>query len=70
MDSFPFKAGYSQTLDLELAKTVDDIPWTAAYSGDVRISFQGKWGREGYLWIVQDKPQKTTILALFPEVDG
>ena len=70
LDSFPFKAGYSQTLDLELAKTVDDIPWTAAYSGDVRISFQGKWGREGYLWIVQDKPQKTTILALFPEVDG
>jgi hypothetical protein len=70
LNSFPFKAGYSQTLNLEAARTAGDITWTASYSGDVRIPFQGQWGTEGYLWIVQDLPQKTTILALFPEVDG
>ncbi len=70
LSSYPFKAGYSNIENLEAAKTAADIPWTEAYSGDVRIPFQGKWGTDGYLWIVQDKPQATTILALIPEVDG
>jgi len=70
LDSLPFKAGYSQTLLLEPTGQNDLGVWTASYSGDVHIPFSGPWTREGYLWIVQDAPVKTTILALWPEVDG
>lgn len=69
LSSFPFKASYSQTLNLEAANYAGDAAWTAEYSGDVRIPFQSQWSKEGYLWIVQDLRQKTTILALLPEVD-
>jgi len=71
LTSRPFKAGYTNTAALlETAQRFDGAAWTAAYTGDVRIPFQGDWNRDGYIWLVQDEPYRTIVQALVPEVDS
>lgn len=71
LSSMPFKAGYSNTAaSLETATKRDETAWTAAYTGDVYIPFQGEWDRDGWVWFVQDAPYRTTILCLMPEIDS
>ncbi len=68
MDSREFEAGIALA-DLEVARRMDDVKWTSSYTGDVRIPLEANWEREGCIWLVQDKPYKTTILALVMEAD-
>ena len=70
LNSMPFQAGYSDTANLETATRPDGVAWTAAYTGDVFIPFQGDWNRDAWVWFIQDQPYRTTILALIPEVDA
>lgn len=71
LTSRAFKAGYSNTAALlETAQRPDGVAWAAAYTGDVRIPFQGDWNRDGYVWLVQDQPYRTIVQALVPEVDS
>jgi hypothetical protein len=71
LTSRAFKAGYSNTAALlETARRPDGVAWTAAYTGDLRIPFQGDWNRDGYVWLVQDQPYRTIVQALVPEVDS
>jgi hypothetical protein len=68
MESYAFKAGIDLT-HLQAARRFDDVVWRDQYDGDVRIALEGNWDRDGWLWIVQDLPYKSTVLALVAEVD-
>jgi hypothetical protein len=68
MNSRSFKAG-TELAHLEVARRLDGVPWDSAYSGDVRIALEGNWEREGTIWLYQDAPYKTTVLALVAEAD-
>lgn len=70
LTSMPFQAGYSQTANLETAQKDDQSAWISAYTGNVRIPFQGNWDREGYVWFVQNQPYRSCILSLVPEIDA
>jgi hypothetical protein len=70
LTSMPFQVGYSETANLETAQKDDQSAWTSAYTGNVRISFQGQWDREGYVWFVQNGPYRSCILSLVPEIDA
>lgn len=68
--SMPFKVGYAEAVNLETSQKPDGSAWTAAYTGDVHIPFQGTWDRDAWVWFIQDQPYRTTILTLIPEVDA
>lgn len=40
----------------------------ALFTGDVPIDFEGDWGEDAPLYLVQDEPLPMTVLALMPEV--
>lgn len=68
--SLPFKVGYEESTNLQTAKRMDDVAWTAAYTGDVHIPLEGTWDRDAWVWFIQDGPYRTTILTLIPEVNA
>lgn len=71
LTSQAFKAGYSSgAAVLETARRLDNVAWTAAYTGDVRIPFQGDWNGDAYVWLVQDQPYRTIVQVLVPEVQS
>ena len=70
LTSRAFEAGYAETANLETAQRPDGVAWTGTYTGDVRIPFQGDWNTDGWVWLIQDQPYRTIILALVPEVDS
>ncbi len=69
-ESLPFKVGYKESQDLEITRRPDGQPWTAAFTGDVHVPFAGSWDRDVWVWLVQDLPYRTTVLALIPEIDA
>lgn len=69
LNSMPFKAGFKNDASwLETARRSDEVTWNSAYSGDVYIPFQGEWSKDSWVWIVQDQPYRSCVLALVPEV--
>lgn len=68
LESLPFKVSADGT-NWDIARRSDGLAWTAAYTGDVVVPVPGEWNRDGCLYIKQDLPQRTTILAMVPEVN-
>jgi hypothetical protein len=69
LDSMPFKVSGDGT-HWDIAQRADGVAWTAVYTGDVLVPVPGDWNREGCLYWKQDLPQRTTILAMMPELSA
>jgi hypothetical protein len=70
LESLPFKVSTDNGTTYEWAARPDGAAWTAAYTGDVPVAVPPDWNREGWVYLIQDLPQRTTILALVPEIDS
>jgi hypothetical protein len=70
LESLPFKVSTDNGTTYEWASRPDEAAWTAAYTGDVPVVVPPDWNREGWVYLIQDLPQRTTILALVLEIDS
>jgi hypothetical protein len=56
----------SEILYRNSAMEMDDSP--DLFTGDIRMSLDGDWSREGHICVVQDQPLPMTVTAIIPQV--